>query len=516
MTDVQSSSREKPRVLVIGGGATGCGVARDLAMRGFNVTLVEHGDLGTGTSSRFHGMLQSGARYAVSDTTYAAECMRERRIIAAIAPSAVEVVGGLFVGLDDDSPDYAANFVRCCVKANIPVEELDPAMIMREEPALTRNVRRAFSVPDATINPWRLVNLLAADITHRGGKILIRHSVTGIRRMSDGSYAVDVEAAEQCRTLQADLVVNAAGPWSGRVASLLDLDVRLELGKGSILVLSQRIVGRIINRCRYPSSFDIIVPAGTVSLVGTTSEVVEDPGTTKVRSAEVQELLDGAEPLLPGIRAERALRAWAGVRPLVKEKDWPEGKPLPRRHRIIDHASDGCERFFTICGGSLTTHRSMAEDLGNRICASIGWSESSSTALVPLEQSAVHWRPGAKLERDEDAAPRPVNVCECELVARPDLESAIQGGMWRLHDIRRRLRLGFGPCQGTFCGPRAAEAIARAGHAASVELDDFYQERAKGMASVAWGAQARQILLAEYIYRRIAGLGAEPDIARNQ
>jgi glycerol-3-phosphate dehydrogenase len=88
--------------------------------------------------------------------------------------------------------------------------------------------------------------------------------------------------------------------------------------------------------------------------------------------------------------------------------------------------------------------------------------------------------------------------------------------MWRLHDIRRRLRLGFGPCQGTFCGPRAAEAIARAGHAASVELDDFYQERAKGMASVAWGAQARQILLAEYIYRRIAGLGAEPDIARNQ
>ena len=84
-----------------------------------------------------------------------------------------------------------------------------------------------------------------------------------------------------------------------------------------------------------------------------------------------------------------------------------------------------------------------------------------------------------------------------ELIARSDLESAIQGGTWRLHDLRRRLRLGFGPCQGTFCGPRAAEAIARAGHAASDELENFYQERAKGMASVAWGAQARQILLAD-------------------
>src|SRR3546814_845151 len=93
-----------PRVAIIGGGATGCGVARDLALRGFEVTLIEHGDLGCGTSSRFHGMLQSGARYAVSDTGYAAECMRERRIVARLAPEAVEETGGLFVTLAADPP----------------------------------------------------------------------------------------------------------------------------------------------------------------------------------------------------------------------------------------------------------------------------------------------------------------------------------------------------------------------------------------------------------------------------
>ena len=98
--------KDIPRCVIIGGGATGCGVARDLVLRGFDVTLVEAGDLGSGTSSRFHGMLQSGARYVVSDTEYAAECMRERRIIAGLVPEAVEQTGGLFVSLPSDPKDY--------------------------------------------------------------------------------------------------------------------------------------------------------------------------------------------------------------------------------------------------------------------------------------------------------------------------------------------------------------------------------------------------------------------------
>ena len=88
-----------PRIVVIGGGATGCGVARDLSLRGYKVILIEYGDLGSGTSSRFHGMLQSGARYAVSDTAYAAECYRERETISKIIPGAVELIGGVFVSL---------------------------------------------------------------------------------------------------------------------------------------------------------------------------------------------------------------------------------------------------------------------------------------------------------------------------------------------------------------------------------------------------------------------------------
>ena len=78
---MSKTNKNMPKINVIGGGATGCGVARDLVLRGYQTTLIEFGDLGSGTTSRFHGMLQSGARYVVSDTPYAAECFKERETI---------------------------------------------------------------------------------------------------------------------------------------------------------------------------------------------------------------------------------------------------------------------------------------------------------------------------------------------------------------------------------------------------------------------------------------------------
>ena len=100
-----------PRIIVIGGGATGCGVARDLVLRGYQTILLESGNLGSGTSSRSHGMLQSGARYAVTETSFAAECYRERNIISKIFPEAINLIGGLFVSLSSDPEDYPEKFI---------------------------------------------------------------------------------------------------------------------------------------------------------------------------------------------------------------------------------------------------------------------------------------------------------------------------------------------------------------------------------------------------------------------
>lgn len=505
-------------VVVIGGGATGCGVARDLILRGFKVTLVEFGDLGCGTSSRFHGMLQSGARYAVSDTDYAAECMQERLHIARLVPEAVEQCGGLFVSLPDDPPEFADHFLRDCQRAQIPVEELDPKKVMASEQAICREVLRAFSVPDATVHSWRLINFLADDVRRRGGEILTRHKVVGIDTTGGQVRAVNVESHSGKKVLPANIVVNAAGSWSTEVAGLVGASVKLELCKGSILVFSHRMVSQVINRCRPPTSHDIVVPTGTVSLFGTTSEVVDEPSTTQVRPEEIQELLDNAETLLPNARSYRVFRAWAGVRPLYKPDDWSTGQPLSRRHAIVNHADDGIGGFWTICGGSLTTHRSMAEDIGNRICTTVGIDADCTTATIPLttRQKSL-WRPAEGYQRIEKHKQFLAPVCECESVSQPDITKLIeQGSITCLHDLRRRLRIGFGPCQGTFCASRVAALIARhhPNYPAIDDLGKFWAERLKGNLLTAWGLQARQVLLSDTVFRETLGLRLDEGNAR--
>src|SRR3954463_5789260 len=110
-------------VLVIGGGATGAGVAWDAALRGFDVTLVDRADLAEGTSGRFHGLLHSGGRYVVKDRIAAEECVAENAILRRIIPDCIEDTGGLFVTTPDDDPAYADQFLQSSREIGLPAEE---------------------------------------------------------------------------------------------------------------------------------------------------------------------------------------------------------------------------------------------------------------------------------------------------------------------------------------------------------------------------------------------------------
>ena len=107
-------------VVVIGGGATGTGVARDVAMRGFSVVLVDRADLAQGTTGRYHGLLHSGGRYVISDPESARECAEENAIITRIHANAVEQTGGLFVVTPEDSEEYSDGFMAGAEKADMP------------------------------------------------------------------------------------------------------------------------------------------------------------------------------------------------------------------------------------------------------------------------------------------------------------------------------------------------------------------------------------------------------------
>src|SRR4030065_2396587 len=120
-------------ILIIGGGATGTGLVRDLAMRGFKTILVEKGDLATGTTGRYHGLLHSGGRYVVKDPLAARECNEENQILRRIMPQCIEDTGGFFVLVPGDDPSYASLFFAGCQNAGISVEEISIREMLKEE-----------------------------------------------------------------------------------------------------------------------------------------------------------------------------------------------------------------------------------------------------------------------------------------------------------------------------------------------------------------------------------------------
>ena len=168
-------------VLVIGGGSTGVGVARDAAMRGFKTILVERKDLADGTTGRYHGLLHSGGRYAVKDPDAARECIVENVILRRIAADCIEDTGGLFVSTPWDDPTYGDAFLEGCRATGIPVEEIAASEALRREPRLHPDISRAFIVPDAALDPWKLVWTCARSAQEHGAQILLYHRLFGTR-----------------------------------------------------------------------------------------------------------------------------------------------------------------------------------------------------------------------------------------------------------------------------------------------------------------------------------------------
>jgi glycerol-3-phosphate dehydrogenase len=496
-------------VLVIGGGATGTGVLRDLAMRGLKAVLVEKGDLTHGTTGRYHGLLHSGGRYVVKDPQAAKDCIEENHILRYIMPHCVEDTGGFFVITPWDNPDYAPRFLTGCLAAGIPVEDVPIAQMLREEPLLNPNISQCFRVPDASADSFLAADSNAESAREYGATVLNYHKVTGLLRKGDravGAQCYDLVLSEDLE-IHANLIINASGAWAGQVTGMLGIKVHVIPGKGTMIAMNHRIVNTVINRCKMPSDGDILVPTHTVSVIGTTDVMVENPDHFAIEPWEVHLMLEEGDKLVPGFKDMRMLRAWAGVRPLHQETEINDTRDITRSFVLLDHGQrDGLEGFITITSGKWTTYRKMAEATVDLACQKLGVQRPCRTHLEPLpesKQQTGHYL-GMPLAHIEKNAAYGQLICECELVSSSEVERAINTGAKTIDDVRRDVRLGMGPCQGGFCTYRVAGLLHKLRHSrvedTNVALRDFLQERWKGLLPILWGQQLRQERLTELIY----------------
>lgn len=509
-------------VIVVGGGITGAATARDCAMRGLSTLLIERSDICDGASGRNHGLLHSGARYAVTDREGAEECIRENRILRRIAPHCVEPTGGLFITLPGDSLEYQENFIRCCREAGIDAQAISPKEALRLEPAVNPELIGAVKVPDASVDPFRLTDAHIIDAMRHGATILKFHTVTGFVRSSTGRVCgVKVSRPGEIRSkeIRGRMVVLAAGIWTAGLAREAGINIGMLPSKGALVIFGHRVAGMVINRCRKPSNADILVPGDVVSVLGTTSDTISFDGIDDIRATpeEVDRLLREGVSLVPALAHTRIIRAYAGVRPLVMANSDGDGRNVSRGIVVLDHEQrDGVPGLFTITGGKLTTCRLMAEMVTDAVCAKLGVKAVCETALRPLPGSgeahktdeeipyfkrAAIGRHGSEVSRMDFDLGHEV-ICECEQVTRAEIAYAVKSlGVRNISDLRRHTRIGMGTCQGSFCIRKVAEVLAEELGQPLREkefIDEYLQERWKGITPVIWGDSLRE---AEYMQR---------------
>ncbi len=366
---------ELEHIIIIGGGIGGA-LAHDLTLRGFRVTLLEKGELLSGSTGRHHGLLHSGARYVLHDSETARECMRENQILKRIVPEALEQNDGLFVALSNEDVAFVEEFLEGCAAAGITALPLNRDQALAVEPNLNPNLKTAVRVPDATMDAWRLPMHFFATAKENGADIRSFSEVVEI--MSDGKSAIGVKIfdykTQGTYALQGDLVVNATGPWARKTAAMLGIDIPLQPAPGVMVSLAARLTNMVINRLHPADDGDIIVPQRGLSLLGTSVWLAEDPDDIIAHQKEhVHRIVKLCAQMVPQIAQLPIHAVWSASRPLIVFDNHEDPSKIKRSFDCIDHAvRDGVDGFISVLGGKATTMRAMAAKAADLVCNKTG------------------------------------------------------------------------------------------------------------------------------------------------
>lgn len=382
-------------LIIIGGGITGAGVARDAALRGLSTLLIEKGDFSSGVSSKSTRLIHGGLRYLANfEVDLVAESLRERSILRRLAPYLIRPIPISIPIYQQDAHGRAVVSVGIRLYDFLSREKDIPhyATYGRErtleyEPRLNPDglTGSALFYDNQIILPERLVleNIISA--RDNGASVYNYVRAEQIQERDNGVVltARDVFTGEML-TARTKVVVNAAGPWVDTVrrAGGIESAPMIYPTKGIHLILP-----RLTERALFISSRDgrmfFIIPFGENSLVGTTdTRYGDDLDNVHANREDVNYLLTESRRILPGtsLTKEAIYYTYAGIRPLAFAGR-SESK-ISRKHRVVREGKTGS--IITIAGGKYTTYRNMAKDTVDTVCTALGMRSSCGTNAKPF------------------------------------------------------------------------------------------------------------------------------------
>lgn len=527
-------------VIIIGGGVNGTGIARDAAMRGLKTLMLEKKDVASGASGANSGMIHGGIRYLRYDRKVTELSCIDSGYIQRIVPHLLFRIPFIapLTAADVEHPTFHERFLAYGTevyfgaydlyqpyKGGLPSVHLAPEEVYELEPGLRRNLIGAMTMDEWGIDPWRLCTLNAISAQQHGAIVLTYTQVLGFIRGPKGEVEgvrVRDERSGRFSEYRAKLLVNVAGAWAPKVAALAGVNVRIRPGKGVHLTLDRRLSNYGVIASAVDGRQIFVMPHEQTSIIGTTdTEYYGDPDDLRVTQDEVAYLMEGIESAIPEIRQARVLRAWAGIRTTLYEYG-TLADSLSREHAIYDHEREGAKSFFTLIGGKLASYRIQSEEMTDLLSRRLQKGGECRTHLEPLPGGSsfpdtmalavdyrmpestigrMAYRHGAnavKICELADARPElRAPLCRCEQTSYAEAVYCLrEENVRRLSDLRRRCRVGMGPCQGARCAGPAAALFAKerdlSVSEAHEELLHFIGARFRGKRPVLDGEQMAQ------------------------
>ena len=367
---------------MIGGGIVGAGIARDAAMRGLSVALVERGDLAAGTSAISSRLIHGGLRYLEhGEVRLVFEALHERGVLLRIAPHLVHPLAFTFpVYRGDRVPRWkllAGLWLYDLLAGTRNVGRhrgLGKRALLRAEPMLReRGLTGGARYWDCQADDARLTLATARSAARHGAAVASYTEVTALLH-ADGRVA-GAELRDRLTgatgALRARVVVNATGPWTDELRRLEDPDARplLRLTKGTHVVVPRARLGNrgaITLTSAVDGRVMFVLPWGEHAYIGTTDTDHDGPPeAARVDEADVTYLLRSANAAFPSahLTPEDVTAAWTGVRPLVADPHAATTAQVSREHVLLT----GPGRMLTIAGGKLTTYRRMAAQVVDEV-----------------------------------------------------------------------------------------------------------------------------------------------------